>query len=51
MIQDIYSWICHGEQSAFQVVYYRRGQVPVYVRLSYVGFKAAILYLWMQHIV
>ena len=25
MIQDIYPWICHGEQSACHVVYYRRG--------------------------
>ena len=33
-------WICHGEQSACHVVYYRRRQVPVYTRLSYLSFKA-----------
>ena len=37
MAQDIYSWICHGEQSGCHVVYYRRRQAPVYSRLSYVN--------------
>ena len=42
MIQDVYSsWICHGEQSAFHVVYYRRGYIPVCARLTYVSFKAS----------
>ena len=42
MIQDVYSsWICHGEQSACHVVYYRRGYIPVCARLTYVSFKAS----------
>ena len=39
--EDIYSWICHGEQSACHVVYYRQGWAPVYARLSYGSFKAS----------
>ena len=34
-------WICHGEQSACHVVYYRRIWVPVYAWLSYLSFKAS----------
>ena len=42
MIQDVCSsWICHGEQSACHVVYYRRGYIPVCARLTYVSFKAS----------
>ena len=42
MIQDVYSsWICHGEQSACHVVYYRRGYIPVCAWLTYVSFKAS----------
>ena len=42
MIQDVCSsWICHAEQSACHVVYYRRGYIPVCARLTYVSFKAS----------
>ena len=42
MIQDVCSsWICHGEQSAYHLVYYRRGYIPVCARLTYVSFKAS----------
>ena len=42
MIQDVCSsWICHGEQSACHVVYYRRGYIPVCAWLTYVSFKAS----------
>ena len=42
MIQDVCSsWICHGEQSACHLVYYRRGYIPVCARLTYVSFKAS----------
>ena len=35
MAEDIYSCICHGEQSGCHMVYYH----PVYAQLSYVSFQ------------
>jgi len=41
-VQDIYSWLCHGEESACHVVLAKLHKLPSFGKRPFCGFKKGI---------